>query len=441
MGALQKTTCDAIRVFAAEYKHVDAKSMDMLLVQLRLANKQIERSYLTIAACLYYAQEYFDAGQKYNDYDNIQDLAADLFGYKRTSTVNMINLYKTYFDVATGTLLPQYIGYGYSQLVELLPVVREAEDKADGLEAVLDIYTPDMSVRAIREQKRAASDNQTSDCNNNQTSDREQITIDEAISGDVDEDYGQYAEDDDNQTSDMMLDLIHREGLSTRQEIDEMVHKMVGCKVNVETRYSSDCIEVKYLDKTYFKAVKSSAPLAGLYTYMLESLWRIDTNLSINSLDLARRANGDVKEQKRAASDNQTSDNMQTLNNVAQRKAFLETYITWEPVLHSLELGITVSRYNLSNGAKLYHTHWQYWVPWLSKFANGSRLCLVTPSEDDYKLDSYTTGGGGCKSYELDGTAPTCVLDYMTKRRDVLLFDSYTMAQIQRVLDAQEAAI
>lgn len=83
---------------------------------------------------------------KLENYKDIYEFAEDKFKYKKTSVVNMIAVYTKYQDSTDPTSIDEeYADYGYTALVELLPVPREE---------IKQNYTPADTVVDIRKSKK-----------------------------------------------------------------------------------------------------------------------------------------------------------------------------------------------------------------------------------------------------------------------------------------------
>lgn len=76
--------------------------------------KKVEGSYLAIAGALaqIHAQKLFQI----EGYQNVYDYSSDMWGMARGTTSDLINIIKTFGDLETGKLLPEYSDYNVSQL-------------------------------------------------------------------------------------------------------------------------------------------------------------------------------------------------------------------------------------------------------------------------------------------------------------------------------------
>lgn len=105
--------------------------------------------------------------------------------------------------------------------------------------------------------------------------------------------------------------------------------------------------------------------------------------------------------------------------NKAEREAFIRDVKNYPVlVLHSEELQLTVRRCDLANGAKIYRTEYKEYQDWNKQTANRERLCLIDVQEKAEGTGHNAGGTFSPKTYTLDGTAPTYIVDYMTKFKD-----------------------
>lgn len=155
MNELTRNMVKGIFDFSNNEPILDIK-MDMLEKQIRRNTEGIERSALSIAACLYGVKKCFDYYHKIirdeKTYDNIYEYAEDKFSFKKTSTKNAINVIETYFE-EDGTLKSRFLGFGYSQLVELLPFKAEIPEN----------ITAESTVKDVRELKKGQTSDQTAE--------------------------------------------------------------------------------------------------------------------------------------------------------------------------------------------------------------------------------------------------------------------------------------
>ncbi len=87
-------------------------------------------------------------------------------------------------------------------------------------------------------------------------------------------------------------------------------------------------------------------------------------------------------------------------------------------VLENEELGLSVRRLDFANGAKIYMTVYNEYSDYHKKVFQYSKLCLIDVQEKAEHTGSNASGTFSPKTYTLDGTAPTYILDYMTKFKD-----------------------
>lgn len=106
------------------------------------------------------------------------------------------------------------------------------------------------------------------------------------------------------------------------------------------------------------------------------------------------------------------------LKNNKEREKFIcdETnYTEW--VLSNNEIGLTVTRMDLANGAKIYRTSYFEYVTYLKETVERVKYHLVTNGEE---LPQATAccNDYSCKGYTLEGTSITFIVAYLTKYKD-----------------------
>ena len=105
--------------------------------------------------------------------------------------------------------------------------------------------------------------------------------------------------------------------------------------------------------------------------------------------------------------------------NKAEREAFIRDVKNYPVlVLHSEELQLTVRRCDLANGAKIYRTEYKEYQDWNKQTASRERLCLIDVQKKAEGTGHNAGGTFSPKTYTLEGTAPTYIVDYMTKFKD-----------------------
>lgn len=105
--------------------------------------------------------------------------------------------------------------------------------------------------------------------------------------------------------------------------------------------------------------------------------------------------------------------------NKTEREAFIRDIKNFPVlVLHCEELQLTVRRCDLANGAKIYHTEYKEYHDWNKQTSTRERLCLIDVQEKAEGTGHNAGGTFSPKTYTLEGTAPTYIVDYMTKFKD-----------------------
>lgn len=105
--------------------------------------------------------------------------------------------------------------------------------------------------------------------------------------------------------------------------------------------------------------------------------------------------------------------------NKAERESFIRDIKNFPVlVLHCEELQLTVRRCDLANGAKIYHTEYKEYHDWNKQTSTRERLCLIDVQEKAEGTGHNAGGTFSPKTYTLEGTAPTYIVDYMTKFKD-----------------------
>lgn len=105
--------------------------------------------------------------------------------------------------------------------------------------------------------------------------------------------------------------------------------------------------------------------------------------------------------------------------NKAERESFIRDIKNFPVlVLHCEELQLTVRRCDLANGAKIYHTEYKEYHDWNKQTSTRERLCLIDIQEKAEGTGHNAGGTFSPKTYTLEGTTPTYIVDYMTKFKD-----------------------
>ena len=102
--------------------------------------------------------------------------------------------------------------------------------------------------------------------------------------------------------------------------------------------------------------------------------------------------------------------------NNEERKAFINNPANYPVlVLRNEELDLTVRRCDLANGAKIYRTEYKEYLDYQKETFDFESLCLVDVREEAENTGSYAAGTFSPKTYTIDGTSLTYIVDYMTK--------------------------
>ena len=133
--------------FDCEFKDlVIEKQID--IVQSKVKNVSTE--YLSIARCLFDIKEkkceYGDTFTYGTSVYNIYQFAEEFFGLGKTSVKNMLAIAEKFIANNSTELLPDYTGYSYSQLTELVPVDTKLIKKE---------FNNEMTIKEIRDKKKS----------------------------------------------------------------------------------------------------------------------------------------------------------------------------------------------------------------------------------------------------------------------------------------------
>lgn len=105
--------------------------------------------------------------------------------------------------------------------------------------------------------------------------------------------------------------------------------------------------------------------------------------------------------------------------NKTEREAFIRNIKNYPViVLHSEELQLTVHRCDLANGAKIYRTEYKEYLDWNKNTIDRECLCLVDCQSKAERTGHNAGGTFSPKTYTLNGTAPTYIIDYIAKFKD-----------------------
>lgn len=355
---------------------------DALEGQIKRSCDGIERNSFMIAACLYGVKKCFEnyhqvtRGQ--TTYTDLYEYAEALFGFKKTSTKNAINIIEMYFD-ENGTLKPRFFGFGYSQLVELLPFKAE----------IPETVTAETTVKAVRELKKAG---QTSD------QDDEPTPLEELSAA---------AEEVDEIPEEDPEDAIVEEIDGNPDEIselpplpDDIYHVMLEEQALTEA-FDDDPDGVAYGGNDINTDTEENTT-NGL-DYLLKNGQTSDQN--------DKKYDNAIKFIDKIAAG--TKPTLHLFKNKKEREDFIKNYKPWGVWKELPELGLKFYRYEFANGAVIIVTECPEYHSWAKeKWVTTARHCLIL--DEDYELpNSY--GSGCCRAYDLSGTAPTYIIDYMTK--------------------------
>lgn len=420
--------------------------------QIKRSCDGIERNSFMIAACLYGVKKCFEnyhqvtRGQ--TTYTDLYEYAEALFGFKKTSTKNAINIIETYFD-ENGTLKPRFFGFGYSQLVELLPFKAE----------IPETVTAETTVKAVRELKKAG---QTSDQTDEPTPLEE---LSAAVSEQpyvkegfvivrnegkafriVDVDSGEIGQFPDRKPIKEVLEGVDVKGVGyfntfVLENGDYVAVATYGNPYYKKNGQTSDQIEEPQLVE-----IPEEDPEDAIVEEIdgnpdeISELETDDITFQTHSYDEEPGKEPQHEENttnglEYLLKNGQTSDQIDKIydnaikfidkiiagakptlhlfKNKKEREDFIKNYKPWGVWKELPELGLKFYRYEFANGAVIIVTECPEYHSWAKeKWVTTARHCLIL--DEDYELpNSY--GSGCCRAYDLSGTAPTYIIDYMTK--------------------------
>lgn len=144
------TSGESLYNFTDGKKDADIKILEDLDKEIKKGLRSVKTAALKIGYALYKID--VDGLYKYEGYRSISHFAEERYQLSRTSTSIYLNIYKKFGitkqkNSGTPVLQDKYNEFSYSQLAEMVSI------KDDSL---LDEIKPDMSVRQIKEKKKAA---------------------------------------------------------------------------------------------------------------------------------------------------------------------------------------------------------------------------------------------------------------------------------------------
>lgn len=108
-----------------------------------------------------------------------------------------------------------------------------------------------------------------------------------------------------------------------------------------------------------------------------------------------------------------------SFKNKEERENFLRNEENYPiTVLENPELGLKVKRLDFANGTKIYRTEYAYYSDYHKEYSMQVSYCLIDVREAAEKSMQSAMGLRSPKTYTLEGTAMTYMLDYMTKFKD-----------------------
>lgn len=319
-------------------------------------------------------------------YKDIYELAADKFGFEKTSTKNLMAINLVYCDHYRGGkdykrytmfLSDNYDKYSQTQLVEMLPLsdgerknipvdftISELREYKKLLKSQPDYYTykskqedPRKAVKEYREQKAAVS-SPVSDV---------QLSLNNAAN--TEEFYQNGAEELNSAPVSQLTDAA--------DESDDDIS--LG-----EIGNNSD-------------AADTMAKLREKYLYTKEEWIAAQERLVTEVSNIQKCKLHNFKNKKE------------------REKFILDPKNFPTVVLDNPETGLRITRCDFANGAKLYRTTWTAYLDYKKEFYEQSCLCLVDDRKTAEGFFKNASGSYSQKTYVPDGTANGYVVDYMTK--------------------------
>lgn len=328
-------------------------------------------------------------------YKDIYELAADKFGFEKTSTKNLMAINFAYCDHYCGGkdykrytmyLSENYDKYSQTQLVEMLPLtvqerknipadftISELREYKKILKAEPDYDTywakqedPRKTVKEYREQQQKAA--QISSAPDVQRSFNNAANMEEFYQSGAEElssaTVSQLTDAADESEDDVSLGEVLEESGAIGNESD---------------------------------AADTMAKLKEKYLYTKEEWLAAQESFVIESNNIPKRKPHNFKNKKERE------------NFILDPKNFPVV------VLDNPETGLRVTRCDFANGAKLYRTTWTEYLDYKKEFYEHCRLCLVDDRKTAEGFFKNASGSYSQKTYVPDGTANGYVVDYMTK--------------------------
>lgn len=339
-------------------------------------------------------------------YDDIYALAQNEFGFEKTTTKNLMSINREYserrpagldFKPYSMYIAEKYKKYSQTQLVEMLPLTNSARE-----------YIPeDFTISELRDYKKL--------CNSSQ---RERGCLNE---------YTSYHNIIKSPREAVKKYREEKAEIERAKEFEKTTDVLAGQLYFTDT---GEMTEYHQSDGEEFHDAEVSRlteePESGELGEVLEECAAIDKEQSAADVMEGLREKYLLSSEEFASAGKAfeiPTFTKRTPRHIFKNKTERETFIRDIKnfpvvVLHCEELQLTVRRCDFANGAKLYRTEYKEFLDWNKKTVDKSCLCLIDIQPKAEGTGNNSGGTFSPKTYTLYGTAPTYVIDYMTKFKD-----------------------
>lgn len=404
---------------------------ESFIEQTRLDLKVIEQSFFKIGFRLNEAVDnnYVQA----LGYQDIYELAEDQFGFKKTTTKNLMEVNRTYSTGCYGRpsmeLADNFKGFSQTQLVEMLPLgpwsrqnipttftARDIRDykkivavgfdyKTVGAESFTDLQKNPAKYIGIYRAKKLAGEIPA------ETKKPAEIKSYSA------EEHTSFMKDIDKLISPKKSDDV----VPGQREIDVDSSEVVG-EETYSFNYDQPDVDVPEEVEGAETFVQGYMPKFN--TILIDEVQAFSERSSGQSTDQLKKDENppmlyaNVPVRPVGQSTDQKEIYYHFFQTDEQRKSFIENVVNYPTVvLWNEELGLNVRRCDFKNGAKLYRSEYYTYSSFKKKMVSEYKYHLVVPEGDEIPGTSAVCSDVSGKSWTMDGVAITYIVKYLAKHR------------------------
>lgn len=357
---------------------------ESFIEQTRLDLKVIEQSFFKIGFRLNEAVDnnYVQA----LGYQDIYELAEDQFGFRKTTTKNLMEVNRTYSTGCYGRpsmeLADDFKGFSQTQLVEMLPLGPWSRQNIPTTFTARDIRDYKKIVAVGFDYKTVGAESFT----DLQKNPAKYIGVYRAkkLAGEIPAEIKSYSADDHTK---LMKDL---DKLISPKKSDDVVPGQREIDVDSSEVVGEESFSFNY-EQPDVAVPEVEAILIDEASAEFDKSFSQSTDQEIDSHNF------------------KTDD---------ERRTFIENAENYPSlVLHSDELGLTVCRCDFKNGAKLYRSEYSVYSPFRKKPISECKYHLIVPEGDELPGTSVVCSDVSGKVWTMDGVALTYIVKYLAKHR------------------------